>query len=131
MDAETIGHVRARAAGRCEYCLDPESLSLAVFHCEHVIARQHGGSDRLENLALACPGCNFLKGPNLASLDPDSGALTRLYHPREDRWDGHFELRGATIFGRTAVGRATLQLLQLNSAGRIRHRRLLIQLGMF
>jgi 5-methylcytosine-specific restriction endonuclease McrA len=131
MEAAVVRAVRSRAAGRCEYCRDVEELSLATFHCEHVIARQHGGDDSPENLALACPDCNYFKGPNLTSLDPATRLLTRLFHPRQDAWDSHFELRSAQLLGRTAIGRATAELLQLNSAARVRSRRLLIQLGYF
>jgi hypothetical protein len=52
--------------------------------------------------------CNAHKGPNLSGLDPESGALVRLFHPRQDRWDEHFEPSnaGVLIVGRSAVGRA-------------------------
>lgn len=35
--------VRRRAAGRCEYCLFPESASELPFHIDHIIAEKHGG----------------------------------------------------------------------------------------
>jgi hypothetical protein len=55
MDADTRKRVRERAGDRCEYCLLPQSgLPIARFHIEHVIARQHGGTDAPDNLALAC-----------------------------------------------------------------------------
>ncbi len=53
--------------------------------------RQHGGEDELDNLALSCHLCNSKKGPNLSGLDPDTGALTRLFHPRTDRWTDHVQ----------------------------------------
>ena len=40
----------------------------------------------------------------------------RLFHPRQDRWDEHFERNGVLIVGRTAVGRATVGLLKMNAA---------------
>src|SRR3954468_11273639 len=81
MDAERRLQVRRRAGDRCEYCLlRQEHEEASPFHVEHIIAQQHGGTDDLENLALACCWCNAIKGPNLASIDPDSGALTRLFH---------------------------------------------------
>lgn len=130
MDAAVARAVRERSGERCEYCRDPESVSLAAFHVDHIIARQHGGGDELENLALACPDCNFRKGPNLASLDSVSGQVTRLFHPRSEKWDGHFTRRGSLIEGLTPVGRATARLLDFNSPQRCRHRALLVQLGM-
>jgi len=40
---------------------------------------------------------------------------TRIFHPRNDEWAAHFEIGAASeIVGRTAVGRATLDLLQIN-----------------
>ena len=62
-----------------------------------------------------CIFCNLYKGPNLASLDPETGALTRLFHPRHDRWEEHFRQDGALIVGFTAVGRTTCRLLEMNS----------------
>ena len=64
----------------------------ADFHVEHIVARKHGGSDDENNLAWSCIFCNLYKGPNLASLDPDTGELTRLFNPRQDRWEDHFWL---------------------------------------
>ena len=85
------------------------------FHVEHIIARKHGGKDRLENLAWSCIFCNLYKGPNLASFDPDTGELTRLFNPRGDRWDEHFRLDGTRITGLTPVGRTSVWLLEMNS----------------
>ena len=108
--------VRQRANGRCEYCRLPDSaMVLEDFHVEHIIARKHGGVDNEDNLAWACIFCNLYKGPNLASLDPDSGELTRLFHPRRDKWEEHFRLDVALIVGLTPVGRTTCWLLELNS----------------
>ena len=108
--------VRLRAGGRCEYCRLPDSaMDSADFHVEHIVARKHGGSDNEDNLAWACIFCNLYKGPNLASLDPDTGELTRLFNPRRDRWEDHFRFEGASISGITAVGRTTCWLLELNS----------------
>jgi hypothetical protein len=131
MDARTVRTVRERAAGRCEYCRDLESFSLAAFHCEHIVARQHGGGDELANLALACPACNFRKGPNLAGIDPVSGEVTRLFQPRTDRWAEHFAIDGVSVVGRTPVGRATVALLNFNTPARTNRRRLLLELGMY
>ena len=73
--------VRRRAAGRCEYCLFPESASELHFHIDHIIAEKHGGQSESENLALACFSCNLRKGPNIAGLDPDTRELTPLFNP--------------------------------------------------
>lgn len=80
MDAATAQRIRHIAGNRCEYCRLPQQHSALQFHIEHIIARQHGGKEEFENLALACPECNLLKGPNLTSRDPDTGQITRLIH---------------------------------------------------
>jgi len=83
----------------------------------------------MKNLALACCWCNAIKGPNLAGIDPDSGILTRLFHPRSDHWEGHFRRAGAAIAGLTAVGRNAPWLLQFNEADNLAQRALLLELG--
>ena len=85
------------------------------FHVEHIVARKHGGQDADANLAWACIFCNLYKGPNLASFDPDTGKLTRLFDPRTDQWQEHFHFDGAQINGMTPVGRTTCWLLEMNS----------------
>jgi 5-methylcytosine-specific restriction endonuclease McrA len=96
--------VRRRAGSRCEYCgLPQEVVSRTTFHIEHITAKQHGGTDDPNNLALACDRCNLFKGPNLTSLDPLSGDLVLLLNPRRDKWSAHFAQRGAEIVGLTRV----------------------------
>jgi hypothetical protein len=114
VDAETIRLVRHRAADRCEYCQLHASAHPAPFQTDHVIARQHGGTDNLDNLALACIHCNRYKGPNIAGIDPETGVLTRLFHPRTDSWNLHFSWRGAEILPQSAIGRVTAVVLNMN-----------------
>lgn len=123
--------VRRRAGDTCEYCRMPQAALLNLFQVEHVIAEQHGGPTRPDNLALACPHCNRHKGPNLAGLDPDTGQLTRLFHPRTDRWDEHFELSGHVLVGRTAVGRTTVAVLRMNVPKHLSVRAALVFEGLF
>ena len=108
MDAGTRGFVRTRAGDRCEYCLLRQDQTGLAHHVEHIIARQHGGGDDPDNLALACNRCNVCKGPNLTGIDADTSALVPLFHPRQDAWDEHFEFQQARIVGRTPRGRATV-----------------------
>ncbi|MBM3737887.1 MAG: HNH endonuclease [Acidobacteria bacterium] len=86
------------------------------FQVDHVIAVQHGGKTEAANLALACPHCNRNKGPNIAGIDPRSGALVRLFNPRIDVWADHFRIIGGWIEGTSPIGRATAQVLNLNAA---------------
>lgn len=131
MDTATIQFVRERAKNRCEYCRLPERFSSHRFHIEHIIARQHGGQPEGANLALACPECNFYKGTNLTGIDPDTGLLTPLFHPRKDNWGDHFSLIEADIIGQTPAGRTTAWLLEMNTGDRVRLRKLLLRLGIF
>jgi hypothetical protein len=82
------------------------------------VARQHGGSDNPDNLALACHRCNLHKGPNLAGIDPRTQQVVALVHPRRDRWSEHFAFEGVYIFGISGIGRATVQVLAMNDASR-------------
>ena len=82
--------VRARAQARCQYCRMHESLQGATFHIEHVIPQSKGGSSDLENLVLACPGCNLHKASRITAIDPETGEETRLFHPLE-LWPEHFQ----------------------------------------
>ena len=129
MDAALREFVRKRAGDRCEYCLLPQEVSELHFHIEHIIPRQHGGTDDRENLALACPDCNLVKGPNLTGIEPATGKVVRLFDPRRDRWDDHFAYDGPRIDGRTLIGRATVSLLRINNPERLRVRTLLLELG--
>ena len=119
MDAATRVFVRQRAAGRCEYCLLRQEHCDLTHHVEHIVARQHGGTDDASNLALACHRCNLSKGPNLTAIDPITREVVPLFHPRSSEWVEHFILEGERIVGITAVGRATVQLLTMNDARRL------------
>ena len=123
--------VRVRAGGCCEYCGLHEDDAFEAHEADHVIAEQHHGETSAENLAFACWECNRRKGPNLSSIDPESGEITRLFNPRGDRWSDHFRLDGARILPRTAVGRATVVLLRLNSAEQLALRGALRQMGRY
>jgi hypothetical protein len=68
---------------------------------------------------LACIDCNLCKGANLTGIDPSTGSVTLLFDPRNQQWDEHFKWRGYRIIGRTDVGRATVNCLDLNSNDRL------------
>lgn len=129
IDAATRELVRRRADGRCEYCLLRQDQTGIAHHVEHVIARQHGGSDDTGNLALACNRCNAFKGPNLSGIDPVGGGLVPLFHPRGDVWAEHFEFQGPLIAGLTPIGRATVHVLTMNDERRVERRAELLALG--
>ena len=130
MNAQTRKLVSTRANGRCEYCRLPTWADpYEAFHVEHIVAKQHGGSDDLDNLAWSCSRCNRRKGTNLASADAEIGAAVDLFHPRRQSWNDHFALRHGHIRGLTPAGRATVRLLNFNASHRVELRREMVEDG--
>jgi HNH endonuclease len=123
--------VRLRAQGRCQYCLMHESLQGATFHVEHVIPQSKGGESILENLALACPGCNLHKADKTIAPDPLTGEQVALFHPVRQRWSEHFRFKSREMEGLTAIGRATVVLLNLNHLRRQRIRQVEEAFGLY
>jgi len=110
--------VRERAQHLCEYCHSPEAASAARFEIDHIQPRSKGGSDSLDNLALACQRCNSNRYNFTQGTDPESQSITDLFHPRLQNWAEHFiwEKGALTIRGQTKTGRATCDRLDLNDA---------------
>lgn len=132
MDAKRRAFVCNRADHRCEFCRLPQAAApFLTFHVEHILAQQHIMDDSIDNLALACPDCNRHKGPNLTTLDPETRSIVRLFNPRSDEWATHFAVDGPKIVGLTAIGKATVRLLQMNSVERIATRAELLAEGPF
>jgi len=119
LDKKTVQLVRERAFNRCEYCHLPEHASDLKHVVDHVVARQHHGSETAENLALCCVRCNQYKGPNLAGMDPHTSRLARLFNPRTDPWSDHFEYRSAVLLGKSEIARATIEVLAINQPLRV------------
>jgi hypothetical protein len=131
LKADLIRRVWQRAHNRCEYCQLPAAFYPAPFQIDHILARQHGGTDEPENLALACIHRNRFKGPNIAGIDPGNGELVRLFHPRRDAWNEHFRWSGDQLKALTQVGRVTIALLQINDPGVVAVRKALQEEGVF
>ena len=123
--------VRERAKGCCEYCLLPEEQAFFPHEPDHIIATKHGGQSTADNLALACFDCNRFKGSDIASIDPDSGELSRLFDPRTQEWAEHFSIDGGLIEPRTASGRVTELVLKLNLQSRVEVREILAKMGRY
>jgi len=123
--------VRDRARHRCESCLLPEAVAFYPHEVDHVVAEKHDGQTIEGNLCLSCWVCNRHKGSDLTSIDPQTGAITLLFHPRRDRWDDHFRLHGAAIIGITPQGRATARMLHFNDAAQVELREPLTGLGYY
>lgn len=129
VDSATALHVRSRGAGRCEYCHFPETVAALPFQMDHIIAQKHDGSSDESNLAFACYFCNSSKGPNIAGVDPVSGEIVRLFHPRQDVWGDHFAWKDAWLFGLTRFARATIQVLNINAPEAVALRESLMEEG--
>jgi len=129
VDARLKALVRRRAQFRCEYCHVPERFAELRFQADHIVARQHGGPTRAANLALACFRCNSHKGPNLSGIDPQSAQVVRLFHPRQDDWEEHFEWDGPRLTGRTPPGRVTITVLRINRPDAVLARAALMEEG--
>jgi len=127
VSAELRQLVVARAEGICEYCLIAEEDTFFGCEVDHIISEKHRGSTSADNLAYACVTCNQLKGSDIGSIDWETGELTRLFHPRIDKWSDHFRLgEELMIEGRTPIGRVTISLLGLNQSDRVLERQMLL-----
>ena len=69
--------------GKCIHCgarhvleLDGRPRTRATL--EHIVPRNHGGTDALTNLAIACARCNFGKGHRLDARRRDDPTLQRV-----------------------------------------------------
>lgn len=116
---------------RCEYCRKPDVTANFTFHIEHIIGRQHGGSDHPDNLAYACSHCNWKKGPNISTVLSEKGPIIPLFNPRTDDWFEHFTVEHGVIYSKTAIGEGTLMLLDFNSVERILERKELVEAGVY
>jgi hypothetical protein len=123
--------VASRAGQRCEYCCMHQELQGAEFHAEHITPRKLGGSDELDNLAWACPGCNLAKAKRVMLRDPLSGHEVALFHPRHERWAEHFTWHGYELIGVTPIGRAVVAAFDLNHTRRLRVRQVEERFGLF
>ncbi len=110
--------IRERANFVCEYCHSPERLSANRFTVDHVIPKSLGGSDALDNLALACRRCNERRYNFVASVDPETQAIVPIFNPRQQKWSDHFVWlnQGIVIEGKTPIGRATCLRIDLNDS---------------
>ena len=109
----------------CAYCHSAESLMGVTFEIEHILPISAGGATELANLCLSCPTCNRHKLNCLLAIEPESGIEVPLYHPRQQQWTEHFAWNNEAIIvlGKTATGRATIEVLQINRPAIVRLRR--------
>jgi HNH endonuclease len=108
--------LRQRAKYRCEYCHYPEILSSAPLSVDHLQPQSLGGTDDIDNLALACRRCNEIRYNFTTGIDPQTQIENPLFNPRHQEWSEHFiwSVDALTIIGQTDTGRATCNRLDLN-----------------
>ncbi len=125
--------VALRAGHRCEYCHAPEAIFNFPFEVEHIIPVSRDGVDVASNWALSCRSCNLHKSIHLHGIDPKEHKISRLFHPRKDRWEEHFKINTASgeIEGVTAIGRASIARLAMNSQAQLAARRQWLLLRLF
>jgi HNH endonuclease len=125
--------VALRAGYRCEYCRAPEVAYNFAFEVEHITPQAHEGRSVDENFALACQSCNLHKATHTTAVDPEIQAVVRLFNPRSDAWTEHFRAsrESLMIIGLTAIGRATIVQLKMNSEFQLAARRQWRSLGLF
>jgi hypothetical protein len=123
--------VRQRANYLCEYCHTSERWQYVRFTMDHVVPLIEGGSEILENLALACFHCNRRKSNNQTAVDPETKTSVPLFNPRLQQWPEHFGWSGdgLLVIPQTAIGRATAALLELNRERIVEIRRADVEVG--
>ena len=62
-------------------------------------------------------------------MDAETHEITRLFHPRRNRWEEHFLWDGSYLIGSTAIGRTTVDVLSINLLERVELRRTLMAIG--
>lgn len=101
---------------RCGFCRSSCEVIGTKLEIEHLIPESKGGKTVRENLWMACGRCNRRKSDRVYGTDPLTSKMVRLFNPRTDTWNQHFEWSesGLKIIGLTDIGRATEIALELN-----------------
>lgn len=123
--------VAKTAKHRCGYCQTQTSITGIAMQIDHIIPKSEGGSSDEDNLWLACAWCNLHKAAKIRALDAVTNHVVSLFNPREQGWQRHFEWSedGVYILGKTAVGRATIDALQMNNHQIVKSRFLWVSAG--
>ncbi|MGH8063866.1 MAG: HNH endonuclease [Candidatus Entotheonellia bacterium] len=123
--------IAEEAQYRCGYCQTQEVVSGIPLTIEHITPKAKGGNDDNENLWLSCRLCNEKKGISLEALNADTGETVPLFNPRTQTWPDHFTWSedGSRIIAKTAIGRATVDVLSLNDELRVHARAIWVKAG--
>lgn len=123
--------IEKRANDLCKYCRLPHKLSSSPFVIEHILPISKGGTDDLDNLALACSACNNSKYNKTEALDQTGKQKNLLYNPRKDIWKEHFAWNSdfSQIVGLSEKGKVTIETLKLNRERTVIIRKFLYLVG--
>lgn len=123
--------VREAFGNRCAYCLSSQHYINSKLEIEHILPTARGGGSEELNLCLACRMCNSYKGDQIEAIDTISNIVVSLFNPRTQVWSEHFQWSrdGVRVIGITAVGRATVEALQLNNEIAVNVRRNRVSVG--
>lgn len=122
--------VTDRARGRCEYCQTQQVIVVSM-EIDHIVPESVGGETTLDNLCLACVGCNGFKLDFQSGIDPETEQEVRLFNPRNQEWHNHFQWSddGLEVIGLSATGRATIARLRMNRDAVVNSRRRWVEAG--
>ena len=92
VDEKTWSTVFRRDNGYCRYCgldLLQAFSTYTSAGVDHIIGQAQGGSDELDNLVLACPGCNSLMS-RMGHLQSFESRLDYIQQVHKER---HYQLQ--------------------------------------
>jgi hypothetical protein len=113
--AEQKQAVLERARGCCEYGKSQARFATQSFSTEHT-PRHSGGETALDNLALACQGCNNHKYTKTEARDPISGNVVPLDKGARELGSRGAEERGSGGAGERGSGGAGERGQELHQA---------------
>jgi hypothetical protein len=119
MDAATRELVRRRADNDCEYCLLCQEHSAVPHQSSISSQRSMAGPTTRPTWRLRVTVTISARAPTFRGIDPLTGELVALFHPRRDRRADHFTIRVPRIEGVTPCGRATVRVLAMNDVRRL------------
>lgn len=108
--------ITQRASNRCGYCQTQAEVIGQPLQIDHIIPEAAGGKTEERNLWLACVPCNLRKAIQTHAFDKQTEETTPLFNPFTQSWHDHFlwSEDGTLMIGLTAIGRVTIEALQLN-----------------
>lgn len=116
---------------RCAYCQTTQANTGQPMVVDHIIPEAQGGQTEFGNLCFACRRCNEFKGSTIRTRHPHTDEMVSIFHPRQHTWTDHFtwDAPGVRLIGLTAIGQATVMVLNLNNGVIVAARRRWVSVG--